>query len=104
MHERVRVEIYENYFKTNKFSDTAEEVPKSLPRQRYTGVCPNSLPRQRKCPNPCRGREIRACALIWCELFSPGPCYGPGLKGLPLLRAAAPTWRASSPVPLQDRD
>ena len=67
MHERVRVEIYENYFKTNKFSDMAEEVPKSLPRQR-------------KCSNPCRGREIRACALIWCELFSPGPCYGPGLK------------------------
>ena len=32
MDERVRVEIYENYFKTNKFSDTAEEVPKSLPQ------------------------------------------------------------------------
>ena len=81
MHERVRVEIYENYFKTNKFSDAAEKVPKSLPRQRNTGVCPNSLPRQRKCPNPCRDREIRACALICCKLFSPGPCYGPGLKG-----------------------
>ena len=73
------------------------EYTKSILKQKEINKT-KSLPRQRKCPNGCRGKEIRASALISSKTFSPGPCYGPGLKGVCPARSAAPTWTPLAPA------